>query len=70
MRSIEDFLLCMAQVPDYKAFIRREDVPVFCSQLLPELEKFYECSTKNFDVSEYLQPPVTFKIYLDMPKKI
>ncbi len=69
VRSIEDFLLCMAQVPDYKAFIRREDVPVFCSQLFPELEKFYECSTKNFDVSEYLQPPVTFKIYLDMPQK-
>ncbi len=69
IKPIEDFLLCMGQVPEQKAFIRKEDVPIFCSQLLPKLEPFYECTQENFHAAEYLQTPASFEIYLDAPQK-
>lgn len=69
IEPIEDFLICMGQVPEQKAFIRKEDVPIFCSQLLPKLEPFYECVQENFDAAEYLQTLASFEIYLDAPQK-
>ncbi len=69
LKPIEDFLLCMGQVSGHKAFIQKEDVPVFCSQLLPKLEEFYKCKKKNFDAAGYLQAPASFEIYLDAPQK-
>lgn len=69
VEPISDFLLCMGQAPDQTAFIQKEDAPIFCSQLLPKLEQFYECKKVDFDAAEYLQTPASYEIYLDAPQK-
>lgn len=69
VKPIEDFLICMGQVPEHRAFIQKEDVPVFCSQLLPVLEEFCKCEKKDFDEAGYLQTPASFEVYLDAPQK-
>ncbi len=66
---VRDFLFCIDQMPYRTAFIRKEDVPVFCSQLLPKLEKFFVCEKTDFDASDYMQHPASFEIYLDAPQK-
>ncbi len=69
VEPVRDFLFCMDQVPYRTAFIRKEDAPVFCSQLLPALERFFLSEKKDFDASEYMQQPASFEIYLDAPQK-
>lgn len=69
LAPIREFLSCMEQEPDGTAFIQKEDAPVFCSQLLPALERFYECEKVNFDAADYLQSPASFEIYLDAPQR-
>lgn len=69
IEPVRDFLNCMSQIPEQKAFIQKEDVPAFCSQLLPKLEKFYGCRKIDFDAAQYLSAAVTFEIYLDAPQK-
>ncbi len=69
IQPIEEFLICMGQTPEHKAFIQKEDVPIFCTQLLPKVERFYECQKRDFDVDAYLQTPAAFEIYLDAPQR-
>lgn len=66
---IRDFLICMAQEPDKTAFIQKEDAAIFCSQLLPALEQFFECEKVDFDAADYLQSTASFEIYLDAPQR-
>ncbi|MDD3205551.1 MAG: SNF2 helicase associated domain-containing protein [Lachnospiraceae bacterium] len=68
IEEISDFLSCMSEIPNRKAFIAKEDVATFCRNLLPDLQKAYECSFRNFDEQDYKVTPVSFKIYLDMPQ--
>ncbi len=66
---VRDFLFCMAREPDKTAFIQKEDAAIFCSQLLPVLEQFFECEKVDFDAADYLQSPASFEIYLDAPQR-
>lgn len=66
---IADFLSCMAEIPERKVFIQKEDVPVFCKELLPTLEKFFVCRKENFQEEDYGVQQALFEIYLDMPQE-
>lgn len=67
--EIRDFISCMADIPDRKAFIQKDEVAIFCRELLPALEKVYDCKKVDFDEAAYGIMPVTFEIYLDAPQK-
>lgn len=66
---IAEFLSCMAEIPERKVFIQKEDVPVFCKELLPTLEKFFVCRKENFQEEDYGVQQALFEIYLDMPQE-
>lgn len=69
LAPIADFLSCMAEIPERQVYLDKGDVPVFVRELLPVLERFYECTNKNFDLKDYNIQPVSFEIYLDAPQK-
>ncbi|MBP3889332.1 MAG: DEAD/DEAH box helicase [Cellulosilyticum sp.] len=66
--SIQDFLSCMANIPNRCAYIEKQDVPIFCRELLPSLEAFYVCHKQDFNPLDYDVIPATFEIYLDVPQ--
>ncbi|MDR2043194.1 MAG: DEAD/DEAH box helicase [Clostridium sp.] len=66
---IQDFLDCIHQVPDQTVRIGRNDVPLFCREMLPILEKYFECKKIAFRESEYGMPTASFEIYLDAPQR-
>lgn len=65
---IQDFLRCMAEIPNRCAYIEKKDVPIFCRELLPNLEKFYVCHQEDFNPLDYDVIPAIFEIYLDAPQ--
>lgn len=65
MEPIADFITAMAEVSQRKVFIQKEDLPVFCRELLPELERHFVCTEEHFREEDYQSKPVTFEIYLD-----
>lgn len=67
--SVQDFLSCMAQIPGNQVFIGRDDVPMFCREMLPELEQKFVCRKEHFDERDYGVIPVTFEFYLDAPER-
>jgi superfamily II DNA or RNA helicase len=67
VEEVKDFLHCMAQIPDRKVFIEKEDVPNFCRELLPQCKEVFECQIKNFEPEKYGVVPVEFEFYLDAP---
>ncbi len=69
LEPIWDFLKCMADIPTRTVVLQREDVPVFCRELLPVLEQYFECTRENFDEKDYGVLPVSFEIYLDAPQR-
>lgn len=69
MAEISDFISCLVQLPEKKFYVERKDVPAFCRELLPVLEKHYQCEKKDFNETDYGVEPVSFEIYLDAPQK-
>lgn len=69
LEQISDFLSCVATVPNQKLFIQEQDIPAFCRELLPSLEKHFRCKCENFDRESYGAVEVSFEIYLDAPQK-
>ncbi len=69
LAPIADFITCMSEIPERQVYLDKRDVPVFGRELLPVLEKFYECSNENFDIKDYNIQPVSFEIYLDAPQR-
>lgn len=69
IEPILDFLKCMLHIPEGEVYIQKEDVPTFCRELLPNLEKFYSCTKNDFYEKDYGVIPASFEIYLDAPQK-
>lgn len=69
LEPINDFLSCMANLPQRKVFIETADVPVFCREALPVLEKYFDCTRESFDEKDYGVVPAIFEVYLDAPQK-
>lgn len=67
--SVRGFLDCMAEFPDRTIYIGREDIPLFCREMLPALENFFECTKIDFDEKDYGMLQAGFEIYLDEPQK-
>lgn len=67
--NIREFRDCMSRIPGGRAYIQKEDVPVFCRDLLPVLEKYYTCIRENFSEQDYHIVPAVFEIYLDAPQE-
>jgi hypothetical protein len=68
LEPIWDFLKCMADIPSRMVVLQKDDVPVFCRDLLPVLEQYFECTRENFDEKDYGVLPVKLEIYLDAPQ--
>lgn len=66
---VQEFCNTMAQTTNHTVFIRRDDLPVFCREFLPELNKQFLCLKENFDETEYEMSQAEFRIYLDAPQK-
>ena len=66
--ELEDFIQCMSQLEDRRAYIEKQDVPAFCRELLPMLEANYQCKKKDFVPSSYGVVPAEFEVYLDAPQ--
>ncbi|MDE7132106.1 MAG: DEAD/DEAH box helicase [Lachnospiraceae bacterium] len=69
LSPIQDFLSCLPELPGSAFYVDKSDIPVFCRELLPLLEKHYECERIDFNESDYGIEPVSFEIYLDAPQK-
>lgn len=69
IEPIMEFLKCMAQIPERTVYIHKEDIPLFCREMLPVLERFFVCTKQDFDEKEYGVIPVSFEIYLDAPER-
>lgn len=66
---IQDFLSCLSKLPGTAFYIDKSDIPAFCRELLPLLEKHYECERVDFNEADYGVQPVSFEIYLDAPQR-
>ena len=69
LSPIQDFLSCLSELPETTFYVGKSDIPMFCRELLPLLEKHYECERINFSEADYGVEPVSFEIYLDAPQK-
>ncbi|MCD8082678.1 MAG: DEAD/DEAH box helicase, partial [Clostridiales bacterium] len=69
LAPVHDFMEWMRGIPDRRAFIQSEDVPLFCRQLLPALEKSFVCIRQSFDETEYGMAQAAFSFYLDAPTR-
>lgn len=69
LKQIQDFQACMDTLAERKVFIQKEDVPVFCRDFLPALEKHYLCERKDFSELDFDIKPAVFEIYLDAPQE-
>ncbi len=65
---VKDFTECLEQNKN-KLSIRDEDMPAFCTRILPVLEKHFRCKKENFDEETFLIATVQFSFYLDAPQK-
>lgn len=67
--SVQEFFRCIQAAAGRKVLIQKEDVPAFCRELLPELEKHFECIRENFSEDDYGVASASFEIYLDAPQQ-
>jgi hypothetical protein len=62
MGELFDYLLHQAEGGSY---IAAEELPVFCRDLLPQLQDSFRLQTDGFDESLYVPPKPEFELYLD-----
>ena len=48
-------------------FVGKAELPAFCKQLLPVLERHYRVQRKRFEEHVYLPPKPEYELYLDAP---
>ena len=56
-------------IPGEKAFIENKDVPAFCQELLPVIQKFFKCRMVEFHPENYGMVKPEFRFYLDAPQE-
>ncbi len=47
-------------------FVSREDLPMLCRDMLPQLRELYAIEEENFHAEDYLPPEVKFELYIDL----
>ena len=66
---LQDFLSCLPELAGTGFYVEKNDIPTFCRELLPLLEKHYHCERTAFNEADYGVEPVSFEIYLDAPQR-
>ena len=66
---VKDFLDSLDLISGEKAFIENKDVPAFCQELLPVIQKFFKCRMVEFDPANYGMIKPEFQFYLDAPQE-
>ncbi len=66
--AAREFQLCLRNSKGGELFVQKEDVPAFCRDLLPAVEKCFQCEKENFREQDYNVRTVRFEIYLDAPQ--
>ena len=68
IRRVRGFRTYMNEQGGNSVFIAERELPLFCRDLLPELEKHYDVQIQEFRPENYLPDQAQFAIYLDMPE--
>lgn len=67
---VQDFLDCFQDMDEKKSlFVAVRDVPAFCREVLPALERVFTPNYISFDKEDYGVREVAFRIYLDAPER-
>lgn len=66
---LNSFRACFNSAKDRRVFIAKQELPIFCRELLPILKEQYEVLPEAFDESLYLPQKAVYEIYLDMPQE-
>lgn len=69
INEIEDFVKCLSSIKDSKVHISKDDVPIFCRDLLPLLKEKFTCDIQDFEEIDYdiIKPEIS--VYIDMPQE-
>ncbi len=69
-KAVLEFLDCFREVEaEEPLFVDARDVPAFCREVLPSLERFFTPNYCFFNKEEYGVREVVFQIYLDAPRR-
>lgn len=68
LKAVLPFMECASKQAGRMLYVEKEDVPLFCRELLPELKKEFNCEYADFKEEDYSLPKPDFRIYLDAPK--
>lgn len=66
-REIKPFWEYLDKYKYDEFFVDNAELPVFCRELLPVLERHYLVHKQQFHAADYLPPKPQFEIYLDHP---
>ena len=69
MQDMELFWNFIADNDSKELFVSEADLPLFTTELLQILKRYYDVTFEDFDENKYLPEKANFKIYLDAPKK-
>lgn len=64
----DEFLEYMVSTNGKDIFIGKEELPVFCKNILPILETNHKMNYENFSPQTYIPEELKLKIYLDAPQ--
>lgn len=67
--NLEEFLNYMEERKGNDVFIGKEELPAFCCNVLPQLEKFCNVIRGDFMPEKYLPEKAKFQFYLDSPQR-
>ncbi len=68
-RELQPFLEYLEQYKYDDFFVAKTELPAFCRELLPVLERYYQVNRKQFQEKEYLPPKPEYELYLDTPQE-
>ena len=66
-REIQPFWDCLRDYRYEKLFVGKQELPVFCREVLPVLQRHYLVERQQFHEQAYLPPKPEYEIYLDVP---
>ena len=68
-RELQPFLEYLEQYKYDEFFVGKTELPAFCQELLPILERYYQINRRQFHEKEYLPPKPEYELYLDTPQE-
>ena len=69
LEEVQDLLLVFRRRPGEPLFVHRDDLPVFCRELLPQLRRLFDCREENFRAEDFVFHPDGYRIYIDLEQE-